>query len=32
MVNMAYNMIYAGTDSFFTDAAGNPVAAEAWQL
>ena len=32
MVNMAYNMIYAGTDSFFTDAAGNPAAAEDWKL
>lgn len=32
MVNMAYNMIYAGTDSFFTDAEGNPAEAEEWKL
>lgn len=32
MVNMAYNMIYAGTDSFFKDANGNPTPACQWQL
>ncbi len=32
MVNMAYNMIYAGTDSFVKDIDGNPTKAAAWQL
>lgn len=32
MVNMAYNMIYAGTDSFVKDAEGNPAEAADWQL
>lgn len=32
MVNMAYNMIYAGTDSFVKDADGNPTKAAAWQI
>jgi len=32
MVNMAYNMIYAGTDSFFKDANGNPTPPCQWQL
>lgn len=32
MVNMAYNMIYAGTDTFFKDADGNPTEAAKWQL
>ena len=32
MVSMAYNMIYAGTDSFFTDKDGNPTPACQWQL
>lgn len=32
MVNMAYNMIYAGTDSFVKDADGNPTQAAEWQL
>ncbi len=32
MVNMAYNMIYAGTDSFFKDEEGNPTRANAWKL
>lgn len=32
MVNMAYNMIYAGTDSFVKDADGNPTEAAGWQL
>lgn len=32
MVNMAYDMIYAGTDTFFTDKNGNPTKAAAWKL
>lgn len=32
MVNMAYNMIYAGTDSFVKDTNGNPTQAADWQL
>lgn len=32
MVNMAYNMIYAGTDSFVKDSDGNPTEAAKWQL
>lgn len=32
MVNMAYNMIYAGTDSFFNDKEGNPTNANEWKL
>ena len=32
MVNMAYNMIYAGTDSFVKDANGNPTEASNWQI
>lgn len=32
MVNMAYNMIYAGTDSFVKDADGNPTKAADWQI
>ncbi len=32
MVNMAYNMIYAGTDTFFTDENGEPTPACQWQL
>jgi len=32
MVNMAYNMIYAGTDSFVRDAVGNPTEAADWQI
>lgn len=32
MVNMAYNMIYAGTDSFFTDKEENPTKANEWKL
>ena len=32
MVNMAYNMIYAGTDSFVKDAGGNPTEAAGWQI
>lgn len=32
MVNMAYNMIYAGTDSFVKDADGNPTQAADWQI
>lgn len=32
MVNMAYNMIYAGTDTFFTDKDGNPTKANDWKL
>ena len=32
MVNMAYNMIYAGTDSFVKDGDGNPTKAAAWQI
>lgn len=32
MVNMAYNMIYAGTDSFVKDPEGNPTEASKWQL
>lgn len=32
MVNMAYNMIYAGTDSFVKDAEGNPTQAADWQI
>ncbi len=32
MVNMAYNMIYAGTDSFVKDADGNSTQAAEWQL
>lgn len=32
MVNMAYNMIYAGTDSFVKDVSGNPTKAAEWQI
>lgn len=32
MVNMAYNMIYAGTDTFFEDKEGNPTRANDWKL
>ncbi len=32
MANMAYNMIYAGTDSFFQDKEGNPTKANDWKL
>lgn len=32
MVNMAYNMIYAGTDSFVKDRDGNPTKAADWQI
>ncbi|MCX7658847.1 MAG: glycoside hydrolase family 66 protein, partial [Oscillospiraceae bacterium] len=32
MVNMAYDMIYAGTDTFFADKNGNPTKACAWKL
>ncbi len=32
MVNMAYNMIYAGTDTFVKDSDGNPTPASDWQL
>lgn len=32
MVNMAYNMIYAGTDTFVKDNKGNPAKAASWQL
>ena len=32
MVNMAYNMIYAGTDTFFTDKDGNPTKANDWKM
>lgn len=32
MVNMAYNMIYAGTDSFVKDTEGNPTQAADWQI
>ncbi len=32
MVNMAYNMIYAGTDTFFKDADGNPTEANDWKI
>lgn len=32
MVNMAYNMIYAGTDSFVKDSDGNPTEAADWQI
>ena len=32
MVNMAYNMIYAGTDTFFKDQEGNPTKANDWKL
>ncbi len=32
MVNMAYNMIYAGTDSFVKDADGKPTEAADWQI
>lgn len=32
MVSMAYNMIYAGTDTFFTDENGNPTKANEWNL
>ena len=32
MVNMAYNMIYAGTDSFVKDGSGNPTKAADWQI
>ncbi len=32
MINMAYNMIYAGTDTFFQDKEGNPTKAEQWKL
>lgn len=32
MINMAYNMIYAGTDTFFRDKEGNPTEAEQWKL
>lgn len=32
MTNMAYNMIYAGTDSFVKDDAGNPTKEADWQI
>lgn len=32
MVNMAYNMIYAGTDTFVRDTDGNPTKAADWQI
>ncbi|SHO44454.1 glycoside hydrolase family 66 protein [Anaerocolumna xylanovorans] len=32
MINMAYNMIYAGTDTFFWDKEGKPTIAEQWKL
>lgn len=32
MVNMAYNMIYAGTDSFVKEINGNPTEASNWQI
>lgn len=32
MVNMAYNMIYAGTDTFVRDADGNSTEAADWQI
>lgn len=32
ILNMAYNMIYAGTDTFFTGSSGNPAKAENWKL
>lgn len=32
MANMAYNMIYAGTDSFFEDSDGKPTEANKWKL
>lgn len=32
MLNMAYNMIYAGTDTFFADEEGNPTKANDWKL
>lgn len=32
MVNMSYNMIYAGTDSFVKDSEGNPTNATDWQI
>ena len=32
MVSMAYNMIYAGTDSFVKDVSGNPTKAADWQI
>lgn len=32
MVNMAYNMIYAGTDTFFKDQNGRDTKANAWKL
>jgi dextranase len=32
IVNMAYNMIYAGTDTFFADSEGNPTQADQWKL
>ena len=32
MVNMAYNMIYAGTDSFFSDPEGRETPACYWRL
>ncbi len=32
IVNMAYNMIYAGTDTFVKDADGEPTKAAEWQI
>ncbi len=32
MASMAYNMIYAGTDTFFVDDQGNPTEANQWKL
>lgn len=32
MVNMAYNMIYAGTDTFFANDDGEPATANDWKL
>lgn len=32
MVNMAYNMIYAGTDTFFIDEDGNETESNLWKL
>ena len=32
MVGMAYNMIYAGTDTFVKDADGSPTEAAGWQI
>ncbi len=32
MANLAYNMIYAGTDTFFVDQDGNPTEADQWTV